>query len=104
MALCEHYNTGDMDVIFYRYSAIQCTDSTVFLFMDNEIEVPTMGNCSWLRQFDSGGRNDAFLFAVHWTLVKVSEVFISSDGKKKIRLLYIRDPKDKTRPYKGRFW
>ena len=89
-------------MIFYKYSAIQCTDSGVFLFMDNEIEVPTMGNCSWLRQFDEGGRSEAFSFAIRWTLVKVSEVLITSNGKKQIKLLYIRDPKDKTRPYKSR--
>ncbi|WP_222427672.1 hypothetical protein [Desulfobotulus alkaliphilus] len=93
-----------MEVIFYKYATIQCTDSGVFLFMDNEIEVPTMGKCTWLRQFDPGQRNEAFSFAIRWTLVKVSEIILSVNGKKQIRLLYIRDPEDKTRPYKSRFW
>lgn len=91
-------------MIFYKYATIQSTDGGVFVFMDNQVEVPTMNHCTWLRQFDVDGRDAAFDFAIKWVLIKVSELQIVASGKRRVSLLYVKDPDDRTRPYSTPQW
>lgn len=89
-------------MLFYNYATIQQTDNGVFLFMDNNVEVPVMTNCSWMKQYGIYERDDAVNFAIKWSLVKVSELFVSKETKeKKTSILFIKNPHDKLRPYTG---
>jgi len=89
-------------MLFYNFSTIQQTDNGVFLFMDNNIEVPVMTRCSWMKQYGIYEREEAINFAIRWTLVKVSELFVSKKTReKRVSIIFIKDPNDKLRPYKG---
>jgi hypothetical protein len=89
-------------MLFYNYSTIQQTDNGVFLFMDNNVEVPVMTKCSWMKQYGIYEREEAINFAIKWTLVKVNELFVSKkNGERRVSIIFIKDPNDKVRPYKG---
>ncbi|MGM0418375.1 MAG: hypothetical protein ACQEQS_06610 [Thermodesulfobacteriota bacterium] len=88
-------------MLYYNYSAIQQTDNGVFLFMDNNVEVPVMTKCSWMKQYGIYEREEAVNFAIKWTLIKVSELFVSKkNNEKRVSIIFIKDPKDKLRPYR----
>jgi|GEM_PF-3087781 hypothetical protein len=88
-------------MLYYNYSAIQQTDNGVFLFMDNNVEVPVMTKCSWMKQYGIYEREEAVNFAIKWTLIKVSELFVSKKkNEKRVSIIFIKDPKDKLRPYR----
>lgn len=87
-------------MLFYNYATIQQTDNGIFLFMDNNVEVPVMTKCSWMKQFGVYEREEAVNFAIKWSLTKVSEIFVSKETKeKRVSIIFIKDPKDKLRPY-----
>ncbi|PID77724.1 MAG: hypothetical protein CSB21_03760 [Deltaproteobacteria bacterium] len=89
-------------MLFYNYSTIQQTDNGIFLFMDNNIEIPVMTKCTWMKQYGLSEREEAISFAIKWSLVKVSELFVNKkNGDRKISIIFIKDPEDKIRPYIG---
>ena len=89
---------------FFRYAALQMTDGGLFVFFDDNLEVPTMKDNAEYHQFEIDEWDRAFGFAMKRARVKVSEIRAGKKGEKKTHLLFIRDPEDRLRPRTIHHW